>query len=102
MNETENKEKQPSIPSGKAVAAPSDAKKQKLSRKEKKAQIREMICSDEAQKAVLKAKPKSIVMKLLLLPIKWKNENLMYFLGNIISTVKRSNVKLFVKLKANR
>ena len=73
-----------------------------LSRKEKKAQIREMICSDEAQKAVLKAKPKSIVMKLLLLPIKWKNENLMYFLGNIISTVKRSNVKLFVKLKANR
>ncbi|MBE6572007.1 MAG: M23 family metallopeptidase [Ruminococcaceae bacterium] len=40
MNETENKEKQQEILSGKAVAAPSDAKKQKLSRKEKKALLK--------------------------------------------------------------
>ncbi len=73
-----------------------------LSSAEKKEEIKKMICSPAAQEAVLKAKPKSIVMKLLLLPVKWKNEKLMYFLGTIISLVKRSNVKLFVKLKANR
>ena len=73
-----------------------------LTAKEKKAEIKKMICTDTAQKAVRTAVPKSSYMKILLLPIKWKNVSLLYMMSCYISKVKSSNTKLFAKLKAGR
>ena len=73
-----------------------------LSPKEKKAEIKKMICSDTAQKAVHTAVPNSSYMKILLMPIKWKNVGLMYMMSCVISKVKSTNTKLFAKLKAGR
>ena len=73
-----------------------------LTAKEKKAEIKKMICTDTAQTAVRTAVPKSSYMKILLLPIKWKNVSLLYMMSCYISKVKSSNTKLFAKLKAGR
>ncbi len=73
-----------------------------LSGKEKRAEIKKMITSDTAVAAVKCAVPKSKYMKLMLMPIKWQNATLTYWEGLIISRVKRSNTKLFAKLKAGR
>ena len=73
-----------------------------LTTNEKKAQIKNMICSETAQNAVKCAKPGSLYMKVLLLPIKWKSVWLMYMMSCVISKVKSSNTKLFAKLKAGR
>lgn len=73
-----------------------------LSAKEKKAEIKKMICSDTAQNAVHTAVPNSSYMKILLMPIKWKNVGLMYMMSCVISKVKSTNTKLFAKLKAGR
>jgi len=73
-----------------------------LSKKEKRAEIKKMILSSAAQKAVRTAKPNSLYMKLILLPIRLKSSLLMYAVSSTISRVKSSNTKLFAKLKANR
>ena len=73
-----------------------------LSAKEKKAEIKKMICSDTAQIAVHTAVPNSSYMKILLMPIKWKCVGLMYMMSCVISKVKSTNTKLFAKLKAGR
>lgn len=73
-----------------------------LTTKEKKAQIKNIICTDTAQKAVRTAVPKSSYMKILLLPVKWKNVSLLYMMSCYISKVKSTNTKLFAKLKAER
>lgn len=73
-----------------------------LTKKEKKEQIRMMITSDDAVEALKKAKPNSLVMKLMLIPFKMKCVGLTYLEGTVISKIKSGNVKLFAKLKANR
>ncbi|MEE0945901.1 MAG: glycosyltransferase [Acutalibacteraceae bacterium] len=73
-----------------------------LSFKDKKAQIKKMICSETAQKAVRIAKPGAFYTKILLLPIRFKDAALMYMMGIVISQVKATNTKLFAKLKAGR
>lgn len=73
-----------------------------LSAKEKKAEIRKIICNETARKAVKAAKPNSKYMKVMLLPVKWNSVGLTYLEGRIISKVKSGNTKLFAKLKANR
>lgn len=73
-----------------------------LSSKEKKAEIKKMISSDRAREAVKAANPNSKYMKLMLMPIKWKNTALTYLEGKLISRVKSGNTKLFARLKANR
>lgn len=73
-----------------------------LSSKEKKAEIKKMISSDRAREAVKIANPNSNYMKLMLMPIKWKNTLLSYLEGKLISRVKSGNTKLFARLKANR
>ena len=73
-----------------------------LSGKEKRAEIKKMITSDTAVAAVKHAVPKSKYMKIMLMPIKCQNATLTYWEGLIISRVKRSNTKLFAKLKAGR
>ncbi len=73
-----------------------------LSPKEKRAEIKKMLLSSTAQKAVKTAKPRSLYMRVILLPIRLKSAFLMYTVSSVISRVKSSNTKLFAKLKANR
>ena len=69
---------------------------------EKKQVIKEMICSERAQEAVVVAKPRSGMMKLMLVPIRMKSAGLAYTEGKLISFVKRNNTQLFATLKARR
>ncbi len=73
-----------------------------LSFKEKMQEIKNMITSENVREALKIAKPNSLVMKLMLIPIKLKFTFLTYLEGAFISRVKSGNVKLFAKLKANR
>lgn len=73
-----------------------------LSVKEKKAEIKKMISSENARWAVKTARPNSTYMKVMLLPIKWNSTLLTYWEGSVISKVKSSNTELFAKLKARR
>ncbi len=73
-----------------------------LSSKEKMQQIKDMITSENVRTALKYAQPNSLVMKVMLIPIKLKFTWLTYLEGTVISKVKSSNTKLFAKLKANR
>ncbi len=73
-----------------------------LSNKEKKQEIENMITSENVRTALKYAQPNSLVMKVMLIPIKLKMTWLTYLEGTVISKVKSGNVKLFAKLKANR
>lgn len=73
-----------------------------LSTKEKMQQIKDMITSENVRTALKYAKPNSLVMKVMLIPIKLKFTWLTCLEGTVISKVKSGNVKLFAKLKANR
>ncbi len=73
-----------------------------LTKKEKKAKIKEMILSEKAQRAISFAKPKSLHMKLILLPIRLRSVWLMYLVSSVISGIKSRNTKIFATLKATR
>lgn len=73
-----------------------------LSFKEKKERISLMINSKATRLALKYAKPRSFMMKLMLLPVRMKSVPLTYLEGKLISMVKSSNIKLFATLKANR
>jgi len=73
-----------------------------LTNKEKKQEIKKMITSENVRTALKFAKPNSLVMKIMLIPIRLKWVWLTYLEGAFISKVKSGNVKLFAKLKANR
>ncbi len=73
-----------------------------LSPAEKKAEIRQMISTDRAREAVRIARPKSAMMRLLLIPVKHRWASLAYLEGRYISRVKSSNTKRFATLKARR
>ncbi len=73
-----------------------------LSKKEKRAHISMIIAGETTRRCLKKAKPRSRYMKLMLLPLKWKNISLCMVEGSVITHVKHGNVKYFVKLKANR
>lgn len=70
--------------------------------KEKRAQIKSMITADRTRYALSKARPRSTVMKLTLIPIRMKCATLCYIEGKYISRVKSGNVKKFATLKSNR
>ncbi|MCH5191665.1 MAG: glycosyltransferase family 2 protein [Oscillospiraceae bacterium] len=73
-----------------------------LTSKEKREQIKKMITSERTRTALKTAKPRSLVMKTMLIPLKMKSTALTYLEGTVISRVKSGNVKLFASLKANR
>lgn len=73
-----------------------------LSEREKSEQIGKMINSSSTREALKYAKPKSALMKLMLVPVRMKSVFLTKLEGKFISRVKSGNVKLFAKLKANR
>lgn len=73
-----------------------------LDRKGRRAAIREIIRNPRVSEALKTARPRSAYMKLMLLPVRWKNVTLCYYEGKVISWVKTKNVKMFAKLKAGR
>lgn len=73
-----------------------------LSQNEKREHVAKIIKGETARRCLKLARPHSAYMKMMLLPLKWKNVTLCLMEGSFISRVKKKNVKRFVKLKANR
>lgn len=73
-----------------------------MSKEEKIEEIKKIVSQESVRTALKTAKPKSLYMKAMLLPIKAKSAKVTYLEGLLISKVKTKNVKLFAKLKANR
>ena len=73
-----------------------------LTKREKRNTIHNMISSKNCQEMLSLARPRSTLMKIMLLPIRMGMNNLTYLEGVFISWVKRRNTKVFAKLKANR
>ncbi len=73
-----------------------------LSKKEKKAEIKRILQNPKVAELLKVAKPRSGMMKWMLLPIRWGSATLTYWEGCVISHVKRKNTRLFASLKANR
>lgn len=74
----------------------------KLPKKEKKQKIKQIINNEEVKKNLTYVKPKSIMMKIMLLPIRWKSMRLTYVESLLITKVKSNHIKLFTILKAKR
>lgn len=70
--------------------------------KEKKQQIREMISTDTCRWSLELARPKSALMKLILIPIKLRQVGLTYMEGRFISWVKTNSTIVFAKLERGR
>lgn len=73
-----------------------------MSVKEKKQKIKTMLSNPRITQMGKIAKPRSLYMKILLLPIKWHSTILTYCEAKVITYVKMRNTKLFTKLKVGR
>ena len=73
-----------------------------LKPKEKRKQIKAMISSEFAKKSLKGAKPNSLMMKVILIPVKFSSKTLVYLQSKFITAVKSRNTKAFAKLKAKR
>ena len=73
-----------------------------LSGREQRAEIRKMLHNPRVDKALALAKPRSGYMKVMLLPIRWKNVTLAWMESSVITFVKEHNGKLFARMKAGR
>lgn len=69
---------------------------------EKREKIALMMRGENVAPCLKIARPRSLMMKLLLLPIRWKNVTLAMLQSRVVSMVKVRNTKLFAILKANR
>ena len=69
---------------------------------EKIRSIREMIRVSEVEKALRLSKPRSVMMKIMLLPVRMRSAWLTYLEGAVISKVRRSNIRIYALLKASR
>lgn len=73
-----------------------------LSYRQKRECVRRMVNDENARRSLSLAKPRSIKMRLLLLPLKWKNITLTLWSGSVISFVKAHFTRTFALLKAKR
>ena len=73
-----------------------------MTEKEKRAEIKKMLSNPRVAKMVKVARPRSFYMKIMLLPVKWKNTMLTYLEAKVITYVKTKNTRLFTKLKVGR
>lgn len=73
-----------------------------LSKDEKRREIAKIIGGEHARKCLKLARPRSTMMKVILLPIKWNNVSLTMLESRFVSKVKSSNTKMFATLKAKR
>jgi len=69
---------------------------------EKRKIVKEMLHKKHVSECVKLMKPKSRIMILMVMPIKWKNVTLTLLEGKCISFVKSRNTKIFATLKAKR
>lgn len=74
----------------------------KLPHSEKRKKIKQMLNGEHVVPCLKQAKPRSLIMKILLIPIRMRNVTLTMAQGKVISLVKSTNIKLFATLKANR
>lgn len=73
-----------------------------LSRAEKRAEIARMINTPQARAALEQARPRSTMMKAMLLPLKRGSVGMTLAEGRVISWVREHSTHLFASLKANR
>ncbi|RNL21429.1 glycosyl transferase [Slackia faecicanis] len=73
-----------------------------LSPQEKKAEVARMVLAPSVRRAVAEARPGSLMMRAMLLPIRWRKPGLMTAESRFISWVKRNFVGVFAYLKAHR
>ena len=73
-----------------------------LPKEEKKKQIAVMIRSDNAKTCLKLARPRSTMMKTMLVPIKWGNVSLTMLESRVITKIKTKHTKTFATLKAKR
>ncbi len=69
---------------------------------EKLRRTREMIRADEVGRALKLSRPRSTMMKIMLIPVRMRFTLLTYLEGAVISKVRRSNTRIFALLKASR
>ncbi len=69
---------------------------------EKIATVREMISTPQVRLALGLSRPRSLMMKVMLVPVHMKCAALTYLEGWVISKVRRSNVRIYALLKASR
>lgn len=69
---------------------------------EKRKLVKKMLARRRVDQTLKLARPRSFYMKLLLIPIRWKNVTLTLLEAQVITWVKVRNTKLFAKLKAGR
>ena len=73
-----------------------------LTGRERRAEIKKMLYNPRVDETLKIAQPRSKYMKIMLVPIRWKNTYLTWLESAIITWVKEHNTKLFAKLKAGR
>lgn len=78
------------------------AKKNELTVKEKYAYIDQMINNDDVQVAAHYARCKSVKMRLIVLPLKWKWTMGSFLIGYSIYIIRKMNPSIFHKLKSKR
>lgn len=73
-----------------------------LPTKEKKRLMKEMLANPRVDEALKRARPKSKLMKIMLVPIRMKSVMLTLAEAKVISLAKSKNTKIFARLKARR
>ena len=73
-----------------------------LNKEQQKKELHKILHNPRVDEALKYAQPRSAYMKMMLLPIRWKNITMTGWEGRLISFVKTRNVKRFAKLKAGR
>ena len=73
-----------------------------LTYRQKRREVRKMLGKQRVAQSVRLAKPRSFYMKVLLLPVRWKNVTLTLLEAAVITLVKTHSTKLFARLKAGR
>lgn len=73
-----------------------------LSWKEKRVEVKKILENPRVASNLKVAKPRSMYMKFLLLPVRWKNVTLILLEGTMITIIKENFSLLFAKLKAGR
>lgn len=70
--------------------------------KEKRVEVKKILANPRVEANLKVASPRSAYMRLLLIPVRWKNVTLILLEGSMITFVKEHFSLLFAKLKAGR
>lgn len=73
-----------------------------LDKMQKRQKAQKMLQNPRVKEALAIAKPRSLYMKIMLLPMRWRSVTLMLWEAECITFVKQRNPQLFANLKARR